>query len=120
MFTSLQKAAIVRLSFVIISADGKILDSESQFSCSVWHKIGVDATDGLAAKNMTALEAYNIVSQMEDSARELICAILGCLVISDGDADPNEIAQWRKISEVCNMPKMTIPEAVRIAHEKLG
>lgn len=117
MFTSLQKAAITQLSFLIISADGKILNSESRFAFTVWRKLGVESADIQAAKKMSAEQAYSIVKEMDSKSRELICAILGCLIVSDGDADTTEIEQWRQISEVCNMPKMTIPDAVRIAHE---
>ena len=118
MFTSLQKAALVRLSFIIISADDVIQESESKFAFSVWKLVGVDAADVALAKEMTAIDACNIVSNMDASARELICAILGCLVVSDGNADPDEIKLWGAISEVCGMPTMTIAEATRIVREK--
>ena len=80
--------------------------------------IGVGAEDAELAKSMTAIEACNIVAAMETSERELICAVLGCLVVSDGEADPDEIKLWGAISEVCGMPVMTISDAARIVREK--
>ena len=57
MFTSEQKAAIIRISFFILSADGKIEDSEMAFSFSMWQLIGVNEQDADLARTMTGIEA---------------------------------------------------------------
>lgn len=119
MFTIEQKAAIVRISFFILYADGKIEDREMDFSFSMWQLIGIGEQDAERARTMTGIEACNIVAQMADEDKSFVCALLGCLIISDGEVAEEEVRIWRVLSEICNLPSMNIEQAAAIVKARL-
>jgi uncharacterized tellurite resistance protein B-like protein len=119
MFTSEQKAAIVRISFFIISADGKIEDSEMDFSFAMWQLSGITEQDIALARQMTGLEACNIVTQMNDDDKAFVCALLGCTIVADGEAAEQEIRVWNTLSEICNLPAMNLQDAAKIIKSRL-
>ncbi|MBE6192583.1 MAG: hypothetical protein J6K33_04320 [Alistipes sp.] len=119
MFTSEQKAAIIRISFFILSADGKIEDSEMDFSFSMWQLIGVNEQDADLARTMTGIEACNVVTAMAEEDKSFVCALLGCMILSDGEAAEQEVRVWRTITEICNLPAMSIEQATEIVRARL-
>lgn len=110
-FTEEQKAAIVRISFFMIYADGKIADSEMDFSLSMWSLAGITESDRDRAKTMTGRDACNIVAAMNAEQKEFVCALLGCLIVSDGEIADSEVRTWIILSELCDLPPMEINEA---------
>lgn len=120
MFTSEQKAAIVRISFFIISADGKIEDSEMDFSFAMWQLSGITEQDIALARQMTGLEACNIVTQMNEEDKAFVCALLGCTIVADGQAAEQEIRVWNTLTEICDLPTMNLEQAAQIIKRRLG
>ena len=65
-----------------------------------------------AAGEMNGVEARQIISEMEDAQKRYVCAYLGTMMAIDGDIDDEELGIWRMVSTVCELPDMTVKEAI--------
>ena len=49
---------------------------------------------------------------MDEEKKRYVAALLGTILIIDGDVDDDELKLWRFTSEICSLPTMSIGEAV--------
>lgn len=111
-FTSKEKSAIVKISNMMIQADGKVEPKELLFSVTVIQKLNIDNADIARSELLSNTETLDIISRMTDNQKRLVCAFLGCLMAVDGNIDKTEQALWSLISTLCNLPTMTLREAI--------
>lgn len=114
IFSSSEKAAILRLFVLIIGADNHIDKKEMALSALYSQKLGITPAEIELSKVIDNKGALLIVSGMSDEEKKIICALLGELAIIDGEVAENERVAWSVISEICGFPKMSIVEAHEI------
>lgn len=118
VFNESELAAILRLAYAIAMVDGKVEQEEvsaindpfvySRFPGREFNRL-LDA-----AGDQDFAEATTLLSEMDDTKKKFATAYLGTVIASDGHIDDKEVAMWNLISIICNLPKMTIEEAMDI------
>lgn len=116
-FTSLEKIAVVQVSFRMIAADGKVDSEERAIAFPIWTKMGVSQEHLKEAGEMTDLTSLSIISNMDDSKKRFVAAFLGLIMASDGDVDEKELALWRLVSSMCHLPAMRLTECPDVIME---
>ena len=112
-FTSKEKSAIVKVSNMMILADGKVDPKELLFSMEIRQKLNIENADIKHSELLSNTEALDIISHMTDNQKRLVCALLGCMMAIDGNIDEAEHALWSLVSTLCNLPTMTLGEAIK-------
>jgi hypothetical protein len=113
-FTETERVAIVKLTQLIIAADGKVKDIEVAVVAREMHRMGIsNAQPVLTASNeMDFGTACSIVSKMSAAEKRYVCAVMGAIIAVDLDIDETETDMWSLISLLCDFPEMTITEAL--------
>lgn len=119
-FKSYEKSAVTCLLALIVGADGEIHERELALSSLFFAKLGMTTEDLQAGEAMSSAQAFSIISGMASDKRKLVCALLGDVIMVDGDVDAREMAVWRAISSICNFPEMNIGEAHNIVVNYFG
>ena len=52
------------------------------------------------------------IATMSDAQKRYVCAYLGMLMAIDGDIDDKEKALWKLVSTICDLPTMSIADAI--------
>ena len=114
-FTRIEYAAITKLAADMASADGNADPMETAFmalEAKRFNLQGEDVKNLLSlATEMTPADAIGIVSKLDDKHKRYVAAYLGTMIVVDGDKDDKELALWRLISTLANLPTMNIAEA---------
>ncbi|MGN0006808.1 MAG: hypothetical protein ACI35T_01785 [Alistipes sp.] len=113
-FTSKERQAIACAVTMMITADGKLQNSERLFGAVLLAKIHISEEELQNAANLQGDEVAKIISDMSFEQKEMVAAILGCVMISDGNIDESEHALWCIMTKICNLPTMNIDTAKRI------
>ena len=67
----------------------------------------------LAASNqMSSKEAFGLVSDMSLEKKKYVTAYLGVIIAADGEIDDKELALWKLVTALCDLPEMTIDVAL--------
>ena len=108
--------AIVKLANAMIAADGKVEDNEMSSWVMEMERLGVDRDDfpGLftESENLSFIDALTTVSGFDEERKKYVGAFLGALMIVDGNIDDDEVKLWQLTSTYCNLPTMTVAEAL--------
>lgn len=116
-FTDLEKSAIINLSKLMVLADGKIDEEEKRALVIESLRIGVSPENAAKIENTaTSLEpseACNIISKMTAEEKKYVAALLGSLMIVDGNIDDTEMRLWQLVSTICNLPTMNAVQALK-------
>jgi Mrp family chromosome partitioning ATPase len=64
------------------------------------------------AEDMEPSEAIGLVSKLGDEEKEYVTAFLAVVMAADGDIDDEEVAFWNLMTILCDLPEMTVREAV--------
>ncbi len=117
-FNRLQLSAITNLALAMAKADGKVEQTELIFIALELNRFGLNEEDANAiingADEMNSSTALAIVSTMKDEEKRYVTAYLGTMIAADKDIDDKEVALWGLISALCDLPTMTIKEAVEL------
>ena len=118
VFTNRELAAILRLAHAVANADGRVTNDEQKIIANELVRFGVDSKkfdviSGLAA-NMVNGEACQIVSKMTSEEKRYVAAYLGTMVVADRNIEDSEMKLWSLISALCDLPTMSLMEAVKI------
>ena len=120
-FSRIEYAAITKLAADMASADGKADPMETAFIALEAKRFNLQDNDVKSllslATEMTPADAIGIVSKLDDKHKRYVTAYLGTMIVVDGDKDDKEIALWRLISSLANLPTMNISEAQRYMAE---
>lgn len=63
---------------------------------------------------MNSSTALSIISTMKDEEKRYVTAYLGTMIAADRDINDKEVALWGLISTLCDLPTMTINEAIEL------
>lgn len=110
--------AMVAMAVAMAGADGKVEENEVMAIVADLSGFGKDG-DEIAeivddARNMDATDALGIVAKLGDEEKEYVTAFLAVVMAADGDIDDEELKLWRLITNVCNLPAMSVKEGVEL------
>lgn len=115
-FTTQEMIAILATGARMALADGRTDQKEVRMVQIELNRFGVpeEHMEKLidAAGEMNGVDALQIISEMEDAQKRYVCAYLGTMMAIDGDIDDEELGIWRMVSTVCELPDMTVKEAI--------
>lgn len=112
--SSSEKAAVLRLLTLIIGADNRVDQKELEMTRLFCAKLDITPFEAEQSKCMDNQKALIIASAMTNEEKKIVCALLGVLMIVDGEISEQEHVAWSLISEICEFPKMGIKEADEI------
>ena len=117
-FTNNELCAVLKLALVMANADGKVSEEESAMMCLELLRFGVDQdkvkTLARLGDKMSNVEACKIVSNMTADEKKYVTAYLGTIICADGKIDDSELKTWALITALCDLPTMSIGEAIAI------
>ena len=115
-FSKREMSAILNLATAMTSADGKAHPNEMKMMANECLRFGIDAEEAKMllsqSSKMKGSEALAIIAVMTDAQKRYICAYLGALMAIDGNIDDNEQTLWSLVSTLCDLPTMTIADAM--------
>ena len=115
-FSEAQLSSVLKLALAMIEADGKVKEVELAMLADELGRIGVprEAVESLidSARAKSAAEAISAISGFDATRKRYIGALLGSLLVVDGDANKDELKLWSFASVICDLPTMSIAEAV--------
>lgn len=122
-FNRLQFVALIKVGKMMSLADGIVQHSEVKTMCDVVTSFGVSSSDFesmlSSADDMEPAIAISVIAAMNDSQKRYICAFLGTIIAIDGDVDETEMALWGLLTTLCNLPKMSILQALAIMNDEI-
>lgn len=118
IFTNQELGAILKMATVMANADGHISEEEKTMMAVELLRFGVNENKASVitkeAATLTPVEACIIISKMTNEEKRYVTAYLGAMICADGKIENSEIKAWALISNLCNLPQMTIKEALDI------
>lgn len=119
--SGLEISAITKLAKAMVLADGKVEDVELAVMTHELLRFGVSEKElsaFLAAGDAMKMEqAMGIVASLKKENKKYVSAYLGTIMASDLDINETELALWKLVSTLCDLPTMNIQEAVSIMAE---
>ena len=120
-FSAIQLAAINKIGGAMATADGIADNRESAFMAIESNRFGVSSDDLkailLVASEMPTSDALDIINKMNSEQKKYVTAYLGTLINIDNDIDSKELALWRLLSTLLDLPTMSIAEAEQYIRE---
>lgn len=120
-FNGLEISAITKLAKAMVLADGKVKNIEIAVMTKELARFGVQESQLqslLAAGDaMEMTQAMAVVSTLDYERKKYVSAYLGTIMAADLDIDDTEMALWRLVSTLCELPTMNAQEAVSIMAE---
>ena len=116
-FSNLEKTAIAQVSLRMIAADGKVYSKEHVVTFQIWSKMQITKEHLKEADQMADLTSLSIIASMDSHKKRFVAAFLGVIMAADGDIDEKELALWRLVSSMCNLPTMRLTECPKIIME---
>jgi len=117
-FNGLEISAITKLAKAMVMADGKVKKIEIAVMTNELQRFGVqgDQLQTLLAAGdaMEMTQAMAVVSGLDYQHKKYVSAYLGTIMAADMDIDDTEMALWRLISTLCELPTMNVQEALEI------
>jgi uncharacterized tellurite resistance protein B-like protein len=114
--TKKELTAMVCMAAAMAEADGKVEDDEVMAVVADLAGYG-HSEEEIAeiiemAEDMEPSEAIGLVSKLGDEEKEYVTAFLAVVMAADGDIDDEEVAFWNLMTILCDLPEMTVREAV--------
>ncbi len=100
----------------IAEADGNVSKEETTLMALELVRFGVSEEKTNVIINETSklstTEACVIISKMTSEEKKYVTAYLGTMICADGRIEESEIKIWSLTSAICNLPAMSLREAV--------
>lgn len=117
-FSRIEMVSIMKLAMQMAAADGQLADEELAAISAHAASFGIGEDDlkqilTEAASIKPAL-ALSVVANMTSSQKRYVTAYLGAIIAVDGDIDDSEMKLWSLISALCDLPTMSVGEALEI------
>ena len=118
-FKSNELFAIFKVASMMANADSVVYPDEERCISEELMHLGAKTLEEReqVEKNgfaMKPLEALNIISGFTVEQKRYINAFLGYVISIDGDIADAELALWRLVGELCELPKMSVRQAISI------
>lgn len=117
--TRRQLVALANLVATMMRADGKL-----QKEFFVMEKVFWDLTESVdradqvkvlsEAANMDSSEVVSIIRNLDEKQKIDVTAFLGAMCAVDGDIADTEMAVYRLIALLCNLPMMNVAQSVEL------
>ncbi len=108
--------AITRLAHVMIMADGSADKREISTLSRELARFGLNPEQQAEmlgdAMVIRPIEAMQRIAHMEEDQKRYVSAFLANAMISNGEIDDAELAQWRQLTQLCELPEMTLEQAL--------
>ncbi len=115
-FSKVEMAAIIKTALAMAAADGKVEDTEKAMIAieAARFNLGSENFESLLkmATAMSATDSMAMIAAMNDAEKRYVASYLGTMIAVDGDVDDKEMALWRLISTLCDLPTMNIADAI--------
>lgn len=115
-FSKNEMAAIIYWAAKMAAVDGHVDDSEIDMITSTVRRFGISSSEAknmfLMAETVDPTDAVRIVSLMPYAKKRFVTAYLGTQIAIDYHIDDKEMALWALVSSICNLPTMSIKEAI--------
>ena len=115
-FTSLEFTAIAKMAKTMALADSVIQDQEILITIREFARFGVSSEQVKVlldnADEMEPVVAIAIISKMTEEEKRYVAAFLGAIIAIDGDINQEELKIWRIVSTFCELPTMSIADAI--------
>lgn len=118
-FKSHEMYAVYKVASMMANADGVIYPDEVKIISDEMESLGVKSDKDKKilednGKIMRPLDALNIISNLTEDQKKHINAFFGSIISIDGDIDDAELALWRLVGELCELPKMSVRQAINL------
>ena len=118
IFTNQELGAILKMATVMAGADGNVAEEEKVLMAIELMRFGVSSEKtkiiGNEATHLTPAEACIIISKMTNEEKKYVTAYLGTMICADGKIEESELKTWALITNICDLPKMSLQEALNI------
>lgn len=108
--------AVTCLAMAMVAADEKLEEIEKFILFSqVLVEVGdVEKVEEILeeSKDLELTTAIDMVKKLSYTQKHYVAAYLGFLMASDGDIDKREMALWQLLSIVCELPTMSVDDAI--------
>ena len=116
-FSNVEMAAIIKTALAMAAADGKVDDTEKAMIAieAMRFNLASEKFESLLklANDMSATDSMAMIAGMKAPEKRYVAAYLGTMIAADGDIDDKEMALWRLISTLCDLPTMNIADAIQ-------
>ncbi len=117
-FSRIEMVSIMKLAMQMAAADGKLAKEEIDMLLLHAVSFGVEPQDLKLilneSKSLKPEMALAMVANMTSSQKRYVTAYLGTIIAADRDIDDSEMKLWTLISTLCDLPTMSIREAMEI------
>ena len=116
-FKGRELVAIVKMAMAIATADERFVDEEKAAILLELIRFGVTKSQieslMIKVRDMPASESLLVIAAMDDEQKKYVTGYLASIIVVDGEVDDSEVKMWQLISELADLPYMTIAEAVK-------
>ncbi|PIE84186.1 MAG: hypothetical protein CSA07_03005 [Bacteroidia bacterium] len=115
-FSTEEIVAVTRLVNVMIMADGSADKREVGTLSHELARLGVgpEQQPGVldTALALRPVDAVARVARMDQERKRYVSAFLANAMISNGEIHDAELVQWRQLTHLCELPEMSIEQAL--------
>ena len=110
------RKAVYYIARGMVCADGKIREIELHALTTEMLRIGSSLEELLEFENnlkyIKGSDCTSRISKFSDEKKKHFCALLGAIIIVDGDIDEKEMQLWSLTSYLCDLPTMSVADAL--------
>ena len=108
--------AIAKIANAMIAADGKVDENEMCSWTMEMERFGI-AKEGFrslyeGSEKLDFVDALSVISNFDEEQKRYVGAFIGSLMAIDGSIDDAELKLWQLVSTFCNLPTMSLGEAL--------
>ena len=113
--------AIAKIANAMIAADGKVDDNEMCSWTLEMERFGVAEEDFHTlfeqSEEIDFIAALSAIKNFDEEQKSYVGAFIGTLMAIDGDIDEAELKLWQLVSTFCDLPTMSLGEALQYMAE---
>lgn len=123
-FSKKQLAAMIQMGMYASASDGHVDEREKKFislhlgvfALKNAKELNDELFNEVYQKSLTISfdKACDVVREMPNSKKRLVCAFVAMVILADGNILPSELEFWNMLSIECDLPRMSIEEACDI------
>ncbi|MBP5387849.1 MAG: tellurite resistance protein TerB [Prevotella sp.] len=108
--------AIAKIANAMIAADGKVEENEMSSWTLEMERFGIAEAEFRTlyeqSEELDFVNALSVISNFDEERKRYVGAFLGTLMAIDGDIDDAELKLWQLVSTFCDLPTMSLGEAL--------
>ncbi len=115
------RKAIYCIARAMVLADDEVVVNEMKALATGMSMIGSTPEELMDFENSNESfepsDAVTHIAGFNSEKKEFVCAFLGTLIVVDGDVDANELRLWGLTTYFCDLPTMSISDAMEYMAE---